>query len=336
MELSGGSVRGQHILDSKMLLDKTFSDDASYKKGMYIWRHGVKDWESEKCIKIRIYGCKFSAANGEVIKFQTLLDRPIICGDIVYDFISDIYYLCTESFNIDDIHFQGKLTRCNWILRWQDKKGDIFEYPCQDMNSTQYNSGETSNRNFTIGTSQHILTLPYDENTVVVNSPQRFYLDKDRVNPTSFIVTQNDTTSYNYGRGLCKVTVTEHVRVEDHDRPDLGICDYRDDIKSDLIEKSVSCSQITYQTNIIKSGGSHKTFEAHFFDENGDEVMDGVMIKWDIICNFKSELIVEEVGNLIRISIDNDAYIDEIIKLVLSDENDNYRSSVLINIDSLL
>ena len=106
------------------------------------------------------------------------------------------------------------------------KDGTILEYPCYDMNSTQYNSGEQPNKNFVIGSSQHMITLPCDENTVELSTPQRFYLDKATVNPTTFIVTQNDTTSHNYGKkGLVKVTVYEHPNNPSVDRPDLGICD---------------------------------------------------------------------------------------------------------------
>ena len=81
-----------------------------------------------------------------------------------------------------------------------------MEYPCTDINATQYNSGEQSNKQFTVGSSQHMLTLPCDENTVGLSSPQRFFLDKNKESPTSFIITQNDSTSYNYGKkGLVKL-----------------------------------------------------------------------------------------------------------------------------------
>ena len=33
----------------------------------------------------------------------------------------DEYLICTEAFNIDNIHFKGKFTLCNWILKWQKK-----------------------------------------------------------------------------------------------------------------------------------------------------------------------------------------------------------------------
>ena len=276
MKLSGVSLRDENIKNSKELLEETFADDASFALGIYLWELGFKseDCVDRESIKIRLYKRSFSNANGVMVKFQTLIDTPIIVGDIIYDSIEDEYLICTESFNINNVHYQGKFTLCNWILKWQNKKGDILEYPCHDINATQYNSGEQSNRQFTIGSSQHMITLPCDENTVVLSHPQRFFLDKNTDNPTSFMVTQNDTTSYNYGKkGLVKVTLYESANNSATDRIDLGICDYIDkkDIKTDNANNSfVSRSVISYDTKVIKSGGDAQVFKCNFFDNDGN------------------------------------------------------------------
>ena len=341
MRLSGGSLRNENIKNSQELLRETFADDASFALGIYLWELGLKteDYKDSESIQIRLYKKSFSSANGVVVKFQTLIDTPIIVGDIIYDSIADEYFICTESFNIDSVHYQGKFTLCNWILKWQNKNGDILEYPCHDINSTQYNSGEQSNKQFTIGSSQHMITLPCDENTVVLNSPQRFFLDKNTDNPTSFIVTQNDTTSYNYGKkGLVKITLMECANNSATDRIDLGICDYinREEIKTDNSDNIfVSKSVISYNTTIIKSGGDSQIFTGKFFDNNGKEIV-GINPKWAIICDFENALEIEQSGNQISIGIDNDYYVDEEFKLILSDGNNNYSSTLIIQIESLL
>lgn len=342
MRLSGGSIRNENIKNSKELLKETFADDASLAPGVYFWELGLCSYENKEQLKVRIYKRAFSSANGVTMKFQTLIDSPVLVGDIVYDSVADEYLICTESFNIDNIHWQGKFTLCNWILRWQNKNGDILEYPCYDMNTTQYNSGERSNEQFTIGSSQHMLTLPYDENTVVLKSPQRFFLDKDVVNPTSFIVTQNDTTSYNYGKkGLVRVTVTECATNNASDRIDLGICDYvskediKKDNKDDVCKHIVSKSVITYETKIIKSGGDYQVFIANFFDDNGNKITD-VVPKWNIICDFIDSLQIDSADDYIKIGIDDDRYVDEDFKLILSDSDGKYSSSLIIGVESLL
>ena len=343
MSLSGGSLREEYIFNTRELLNETFADDPSFMSNIYFWRLGLKEYSHEKPIGIRLYGRGFSAANGVTVKFQTLYNTPVIVGDIIYDIDKDEYLICTEAFDVDGIHHEGKFTLCNWILKWQKKDGTILEYPCYDMNSTQYNSGEQSNRNFSIGSSQHMITLPYDENTVELSTPQRFYLDKAKDNPTTFIVTQNDTTSYNYGKkGLVKVTVYEHPNNPETDRQDLGICDYIDVDSSNVVEDVCCCKAskaiIEYSTTVIKSGGDSQMFIGKFYDEKDNEVTD-IIPHWEIICDFYDKLIVKELDNGLSIGIDDDDYIDEDFKIILSDGNNESNilpSTLLVKIESLL
>lgn len=339
MALSGSSIRNEVIKNSQELLKETFADDPSFTSGIYFWQPSTHSYADPNELPIRLYGRSFSNANGVVVKFQTLIDNPIVVGDMLYDSNDDEYLLCTESFNVDGVHWKGKFSLCNWILKWQNKYGDILEYPCVDINSTQYNSGEQASAKMTIGSSQHMATLPYDENTIAIKSPQRFFLDRDTETPTSFIVTQNDNTSMFFGKkGLIKITMLECERNNDTDRPDLGICDYfeKDELKTNNADKNkVIKSVISYKTTTIKSGGSKQKFVGTFVNENGEEI-NGVSTNWEIICDFADSLIVNEDGNSLTIGVDDDSLIDEEFKLVLSDESGNYKSSIIIQIGSLL
>ena len=347
MSLSGGSLREESIFNTRELLKETFADDPSYTLGIYFWRLGLKEYRNESPISIRLYGRTFSAANGVTVKFQTLYNTPVTVGDVIYDTKEDAYLICTEAFNVDDINYKGKFTLCNWILKWQNKDGNILEYPCYDMNSTQYNSGEQSNSHFTVGSSQHMLTLPSDENTIALSSPQRFYLDKNMNNPTSFIVTQNDTTSHNYGKkGLVKLTVYEYPNNSETDRPDLGICDYVDmragskDAGTTVKETCCRASKavIEYSTTVIKSGGDSQIFIGKFYDDMGNEVAD-IVPHWTIVCDFSDKLIVKEIDNGLSIGIDDDAYIDEEFKIICSDSNEESNiltSTLIVKVESLL
>lgn len=339
MALSGSSIRNEVIKNSQELLKETFADDPSFTAGIYFWQPSTHSYADPNELPIRLYGRSFSNANGVVVKFQTLIDNPIVVGDMLYDSNDDEYLLCTESFNVDGVHWKGKFSLCNWILKWQNKYGDILEYPCVDINSTKYNSGEQASAKMTIGSSQHMATLPYDENTIAIKSPQRFFLDRDTETPTSFIVTQNDNTSMFFGKkGLIKITMLECERNNDTDRPDLGICDYfeKDELKTNNAdENKVIKSVISYKTTTIKSGGSKQKFVGTFVNENGEEI-NGVSTNWEIICDFADSLIVNEEGNSLTIGVDDDSLIDEEFKLVLSDESGNYKSSIIIQIGSLL
>lgn len=342
MSLSGGSLRNENVINSRNLLEETFADDASFVPNIYFWKLGLKEYSNESSIGIRLYGRTYSAANGVTVKFQSLYNTPIVVGDIIYDSNEDEYLICTEAFNIDNINYKGKFNLCNWILKWQNKDGKILEYPCYDMNSTQYNSGEQSNRNFTIGSSQHMITLPSDENTIALSSPQRFYLDKNMENPTSFIVTQNDTTSHNYGKkGLVKLTVYESQNNPKTDRPDLGICDYIENISEhDCYCKVSKASKavIEYKTMVIKSGGDSQVFIGKFYDDKENEIT-GIVPNWTIVCDFAKKLQVKEFDNCLSIGIDDDSHIDEEFKLICSYEDGEKNvlsDTLIIKIESLL
>lgn len=341
MSRGGGSLREEYIFNTRELLKDTFADDPSFAYNVYFWRLGLKEYKNESPIGIRLFGRTYSAANGVTVKFQSLYSTPIVVGDIIYDSNENEYLICTEAFNVDNINYKGKFTLCNWMLKWQNKDGKILEYPCYDMNSTQYNSGEQSNRNFTIGSSQHMITLPSDENTIGLISPQRFYLDKNMDNPTSFIVTQNDTTSHNYGKkGLVKLTVYESQNNPKTDRPDLGICDYIDignkDCCCDVYKASKAI--IDYNTAVIKSGGDVQRFIGKFYDDNENEITD-IVPHWTIVCDFSDSLQVKELDNYLDIGIDDDSHIDEEFKLICSDgniESDITPFTLIIKVESLL
>ena len=350
MSLSGGTLRSEYINSTRELLKETFADDPSYQLGIYFWRLGLVEYDQETPIGIRLYSRSYSAANGVTVKFQTLYNTPVVVGDVIYDAKEDEYLICTEAFNIDDIHYKGKFTLCNWMLKWQKKDGTILEYPCYDMNATQYNSGEQYNKNFTIESSQHMLTLPCDENTVEIANPQRFYLDKDTVNPNTYIVTQNDTTSHNYGKkGLVKITVYAHPANPNTDKPELGICDYIDvNTNSTSLDNSTKNMRSDYhnatkavidcKTTVIKSGGDSQLFTGKFYDDKGNEI-ETITPHWTIVCDFSDKLQVKEFGNCLSIGIDDDSYVEEEFKLICSDENKDSNvvsTALIIKVESLL
>jgi len=99
--------------------------------------------------------------------------------------------------------------------------------------------------------------------------------------------------------------------------------------------KTVSKSVITYETKIIKSGGDPQRFVGRFFDENGIEIT-GIEPAWIITSDFNDKLEVETSDNWIEIAIDNDEFIDEELKLTLSDNDGNYISNLIIRVESLL
>lgn len=228
---SGDTIRQSKINDAKVLMNNQLMTDPSYNPNMVFWRFGIKVDEFET-IAIKTFDEKYSAANGFTVLFNTLINTPVIVGDVIYDKKKDIYWVCTESYDRDEILCAGKLTRCNYWMKWQNKNEDIFEYPVFEINSTQYNSGETGNKTMTLGSSQHLVTTVADENTLALNHGQRFFWDRNSTNPTVFKITQNDTTAAHYDKGLVKITITEDQYNPQTDSIEEWLCDYKSQVQN--------------------------------------------------------------------------------------------------------
>ena len=188
-----------------------------------------------------------SEVSGYQKEFTSLITAPVQHGDTFYNEDEGLYWICTEVMCKSGLYYDGKLTRCNNILKWQDENKHIFEYPVFDINSTQYNSGEFGDKTMTLGSSQHLLTIVADENTIALNHGHRFFWDRNTVDPTVFKITQNDTTAMNYDKGLVKITVTEDQYNPKTDSIENWLCDYF----------KVSTVTITYSGNpTIRVGGT--------------------------------------------------------------------------------
>ena len=188
-----------------------------------------------------------SEVSGYQKEFTSLITAPVQHGDTFYNEDEGLYWICTEVMCKSGLYYDGKLTRCNNILKWQDENKHIFEYPVFDINSTQYNSGEFGDKTMTLGSSQHLLTIVADENTIALNHGHRFFWDRNTVDPTVFKLTQNDTTAVNYDRGIVKLTVTEYQYNPKTDSIENWLCDYF----------KVSTVTITYSGNpTIRVGGT--------------------------------------------------------------------------------
>lgn len=189
--------------------------------------------------------------------FTSLITAPVKHGDTFYDEDNKVYWICTEVMCKSNLYYDGKLTRCNNFLKWQDDSGKIFEYPVFDINSTQYNSGVQSDKIMTLGSTQHMLTITADENTIALEHDKRFFSDRNTKHPTVFKLTQNDTTALNYDKGLLHLTITEDEYKPNIDSIENWLCDYFKPKVSQPIE-------ITYTGDpIIRVGGSAKTFTAN-------------------------------------------------------------------------
>ena len=233
-----------------------------------------------------------SEVSGYQKEFTSLITAPVQHGDTFYNEDEGLYWICTEVMCKSGLYYDGKLTRCNNILKWQDENKHIFEYPVFDINSTQYNSGEFGDKTMTLGSSQHLLTIVADENTIALNHGHRFFWDRNTVDPTVFKLTQNDTTAVNYDRGIVKLTVTEDQYNPKTDSIENWLCDYF----------KVSTVTITYSGNPTIRVGGTKTLNVDTTET----------VTWSVESDVGATIIPD--GNSVKVKCLNDmSFVDKTI-----------------------
>ena len=47
--------------------------------------------------------------------------------------------------NVNDVHYEGKMIQCNYLLRWQLANGEIIERYSNIVSASKYDVGETGN-----------------------------------------------------------------------------------------------------------------------------------------------------------------------------------------------
>lgn len=285
----------------------------------------------------RIFDRKFVDTVHHKITVETILeDDWMECGDYLeYD---GMVWLCLNSYSFHNLYCRATFMSCDWQIYWINEKGELKSQYVVDQNSTQYNSGESSNATMTLGAAQHMLKMPCNEDTVMFDSPQKFCIDRNIKKPTCYKVTQNDNTSYNYGKGLCCVTVTETQLNPDKDKlitledgKQVWVCDY---IKVDNTNTPSSPTTppenpdemtdltITISGNKILKVGFSRTYTATITDVDGNAVeWDNTKYYWSLDNNFEVNWEINE--NKITLLVEDEELIDSSLLLQVINLTDN-------------
>ncbi len=172
--------------------------------------------------------------------FNNSSQRQILCriGTLrmgQYIKVDGRYWMVANLPDNNQMYEKAILWQCKYAIRFLSPiTGKPAEYPVYSVNSTQYGSGETQRNYMKVGTSQQLVYLPFNEETILMECGARFLIDKNKKSPTAYRLTQVDTGSYSCGQedGLLQWTLVECPRDEKTDNIALMIADY--DGKSDL------------------------------------------------------------------------------------------------------
>lgn len=252
---------------------------------------------------------------------------------------------------VDDNHMYEKavLYLCNYHLTWVNESGKIVQRWCRLQSASQYNNGETSNANYSVGSDQLMIYTPDDEECLLLDNGKRFIIDKrcsvyeksfdeniicdTSKSVTTYELTRADSVLYGYqGSGFFAfMAYQDEQRLGDGyyviDGQGYWLCDGTTEDTVDN-KSAILSSEIQYDSLEIFDGLEAGIFTACFYDENGDK--DSTVIpKWAIKCDFEDKLAVEYVDNSIMISVDNTKLVNSSFELLLSGEGYETKSVII-------
>lgn len=262
----------------------------------------------------RIFDRKFIDTFHHKITVETILDKDWIeCGD--YLEYEGMVWLCLNSYSFHKLYCRATFMSCDWKIYWINENGELKSQYVIDQNSTQYNSGETGNSTMTLGSAQHMLKMQCNDDTILLDSPMRFAIDKNIKKPTCYKVTQNDNSAYNYGKGLCCITVTETPLNTESDKlitlddgTQVWICDY---VEVTPLPPTPSEPDETTDLRCVISGntnlknGYRRTYTVTFTNKDGNSVdWQGVNYQWNVKADFEVKQTI--VDNKITVSVNDE------------------------------
>lgn len=263
----------------------------------------------------RIFDRKFIDTFHHKITVETIIDKDWIeCGD--YLEYEGMVWLCLNSYSFHKLYCRAIFMSCDWKIYWINENGELKSQYVIDQNSTQYNSGETGNSTMTLGSAQHMLKMQCNDDTILLDSPMRFAIDKNIKKPTCYKVTQNDNSAYNYGKGLCCITVTETPLNTESDKlvtlddgSQVWICDY---VEVTPLPPTPSEPDETTDLRCVIKGTYYtlramykRNYTVTFKDTNGNEVdWNTVDYQWNIVTDFPVKQTI--IDNKITVSVGNE------------------------------
>ena len=267
----------------------------------------------------RIFDRKFVDNVHHKITVETILDEDFIeCGDYLeYD---GMVWLCLNSYSFHKLYCRATFMSCDWKIYWINANGELKSQYVIDQNSTQYNSGESGNSTMTLGAAQHMLKMQCNDDTILLDSPQKFAIDKNIKKPTCYKVTQNDNTSYNYGKGLCCITVSETQFNQETDKlitledgTQVWVCDYIETSTPTPPQPSNPNETAVLNANISGTSnlriGVTRIYTATLSDKNSNAVdWDDTKYGWNVISDFDVKQTVTE--NKISLTVEDEDFID--------------------------
>lgn len=336
---SGSTVREEMIIDGQNLLNEELEHDSSYSPTMYFWNPVLEC--NDRPARLRIYNRKYSSLNGNYQQFLTTHDNPVKIGDYIHDTKDDTYWLIYNSFNVNDIHYEGKMIQCNYLLKWQLSSGEIVKRWSNIVSASKYDVGENGNSTLVLSSNNYTVLIGYCEEGFELEG-KRVFIDMKPTKPEKvFKITRSDDILYNSGSmgSILSFIADKKELDKNKDNQELGICDYID--PSSPLPPTPPKLDETTDLRCVISGDSElkigyaNTYTVTFTDKKTGSTVDWdkVDFTWDIVSDFEIEK--TENNNEIDLYVEDEDLADEKFKLQII-VNDTILDEIIITISSIM
>lgn len=290
-------------------------------------------------------------------KLQLLSRQMLVpigtCKAGMYVKYKDRYWIIVGLVDDNTVMYEkAVISLCNWLLTWMNPEGKVIQRWANIVSASQYNNGETGMQFYFVRSDQLLISLPNDEESLMIPDSYRFVIDRrctiyekqfdDTVSKdtskllATYQLTRSDTVLYNFGdSGHMEFIATQDEQHEDDgyyvvDGSGYWLCEIP---KTNTDKKQVLSSSILYDSTDIYNGIEPGIFIAEFYDANGD--IANVTPNWTINCDFADKLDVIKQDNSITISVDDAKLVNKSFELFLN--GDGYSpTSITVTIKSFI
>lgn len=246
----------------------------------------------------------------------------------------DTWIIDTNVVNVDGAYLSTRMSRCQYVLRWQNSNGDIVEKWAYASDQTKYSDGENSNSVITVGDNQYGLLLPIDADTKKLKRGMRFAFDFDDATEPDIYRLSN--RKINLADGTIQLSFAFDAFNREKDKhielngKMVWICNYfsyTTQITPEVPDMTADFSAIISGNSKLKLGFS-RTYTVTFKDKNGNDV--DVDFKWDVVSDFDVDKNVN--GNSIELCVKDEHYIGANFLLQVIGLNDKLITEIKINV----
>lgn len=330
MKITGHTPREEMIRDGQNLLKEELEHDSSYSPTMFFYDSNNK--VDDRLANLRVYGRKKSSLNGNYMNFLTTYDNPIKIGEYIHDTKDDTYWLVYNSFNVNDVHYEGKLIQCNYPLKWQLSNGKVVERWANIVSASKYDTGETGNSTIVLSSNNFTVLIGFCEEGYELEG-KRVFIDKRNVNPEKvFKITRGDDVLFDSGNmGALFSFIADKTELNrDEDRPDLKLCNYIE-VNNDTDPSTTTPPtdpENPNETTVLNANikgdetlklGVNRIYTAIFTDKK-NEIVNDIAFTWNIVSDFQISYTTTE--NKINLFIDNEEFLDSsfLLEILVNNE----------------